>query len=193
MEDRPAGRPVRRRRKKQSKKLNKKLILIGIAAVAAAVLIGVICAFVFGGEEAPKEHDPDRGPLKELTVGESTRRGETTVVDTSYLTVEYPYAFSDLIRVKAINQEEQTALSFCGFINGEEQELYTLWFNGSDGQTVGSFDLEDGKKPVVVTLAFYTPSAQLQGDDRTTFFAVQETVNDVIASMKKDPQFTSYE
>ena len=182
--------PVRRNRRKQ-RRLNGKLIVIAVAVVA--VLVGAVCLLWPRGEDSSVAYDPNRGPLKELTVGEENRRGETMVVDTSYLPVEFPYAFSDLIRIHPINQDHQTALSFCALIAGEEQELFTIWFNGKDGQMVGTFDLKDGKKPVPVTLVFYSPDASLQGDDRVTFFATQETVNDVLNAMKLQDGFTYFE
>lgn len=180
--------------RKKAKQRNKKLICVAaVAAVVLAVLVAVVFLLPGKGDELPRAHDPERGPLKELTVQSQERQGETMVVDTSYLPVEYPYAFSDLIQVEAINQGNQTALAFYAMIAGESRELYTLWFNGKDGQTVGAFDLQDGEKPVVVTLAFYNPDAELEGDDRITFFATQETINDVLSAMKQDKNFTTYE
>lgn len=179
-------RPAQRRRKKQN------TMLIWVAVAAAVVLIGLVCLLLIPkGEQKPVAYDPNRAPLKPLTVGEYTRNGETLVVDTSYMDVEFPYAFSDLIRVEAVGQGNQTGLAFSATIAGESRELYTLWFNGKDGQTVGIFDPEDGAGAVVVTLVFYNVDAQLQDDDRTTFFATQETVNDVLASMKKHNKFTA--
>lgn len=189
MNDQPERRPVRRPRKK--KKDNK--ILWIAAAVAVVVLIAVIWLLAGSGDELPQGYDPDRGPLRELTVNAQTRDAERLVIDTSYMQLEYPYAFSDLIQVEALNQGNQTGLAFTAKIAGADRKLYTLWFNGRDGEKVGAYDLRDGEKPVIVTLTFYTPAAELQGDDRITFFATQETVNDVMAAMKRDSHFTVYE
>lgn len=187
MSDQPQRRPVRRRKKKQDKKI---FWIIGAAAV---VLIAVIWLLIGTGDKMPQAHDPERGPLRELSVNAMTRQGETMVVDTSYMKLEFPYAFSDLIKVEAINQGNQTGLAFTAPIAGEDRKLYTIWFNGRDGEKVGAYDLGDGEKPVVVTLAFYSPAAKLEGDDRITFFATQETVNDIVSSMRKDAHFTVYE
>lgn len=184
----------RRRRPAGKRKGKQNRVLIWVAAAAVVLLIGLICLLLIPkGGSKPLAYDPNRAPLKELTVGEYIRDGETLVVSTSYLNVEFPYAFSDLVRVEAVGQGNQRGLEFSAKIAGEDRELYTLWFNGKDGQMVGSFDPEDGKGPVVVTLAFYNVDPQLQGDDRTTFFATQETVNDVLASMRKNEKFTDKE
>lgn len=188
MNDQPQRRPVRRPRKKK----NNKILWIA-AAAAAVVLIVIIWLLVGSGDQLPQAHDPERAPLRELTVNAQTRDGERMVIDTSYMRLEYPYAFSDLIQIEAINQGNQTGLAFTAKIAGANRQLYTLWFNGRDGEKVGAYDLRDGEKPVVVTLAFYTPAAELEGDDRITFFATQETINDVMAAMKQDSHFTIYE
>lgn len=186
--------PRRRSSRKKVNKIDRKVIWI--AAAAAVVVIAAICLIVGlsgKGDDGPVAYDPDRGPLKELTVGELTRQGETMVGKTSYLAFEYPYAFSDLIGVTAINDDHQTALAFYAKIDGLDRPLYTIWFNGSEGQTAGTLDLQDGQKPVLVTVVFHKPAQELSQDGRTTFFATQETVNDVLVSIQKDQHFVMME
>lgn len=181
--------PIRRRRRRKKTPNSKQLLIAGcvIGAVALIVAACVFLGFWLGGGDDPAQ--PPRGALKELTVQELVREQETMVVHTSYLDVAFPYAFSDLISVEAVNQETATALTFTVTINKETYKLYTLWFNGEAGQTVGSLDLEDGYEPVRVSVAFYDPAGGLQGDDRKTFSVTQETVNDVLNSMKEDGHF----
>lgn len=183
--------PRRRRRKKKTP--NSKQLLIAGCVIGAVALIVAACFFLGGGtkDEGPVAYDPNRGPLKELKVNSLTRKGETMVVDTSYGEVEYPYAFSDLIQVESLNQDNQTALAFSARINNEDKALYTVWFNGSEGQTVGAFDLQDGEKPVLITVVFYQPGAELVGDDRTTYYATQETVNDVLTALQRNQNFST--
>ena len=186
--------PKRRPRKKN--KLNKKQFMIAGCVIGAVALIVAAC-FLFSDKSEQNDgavvYDPNRGPLKELTVGELTRQGEITVGKTSYLEFEYPYAFSDLIGVTAINDDHQTALAFYAKLDGLDRPLYTIWFNGSKGQNVGAFDLQDGEKPVLVTVVFHKPAEELNQDWRTTFYATQETVNDVLVSIQKDPHFVNIE
>lgn len=196
--EQPIQRNPRRRPRKQSfiekiqekiKTLNSKQLLIAGCVVGAVALIVAACIFFFGGNGA-EPTDPERTQIRELTVGSMERDAETMVVQTSYMPVEFPYAFSDLIQVQAVNQDKQAALEFSARIDGADRTLYTVWFNAEVGQRVGSFDLQDGEKPVQVTVVFYEPDAELQGDHRITYYATQETVNDVLTSMEKDEHFS---
>lgn len=182
--------PVRRRRRKK-KTPNSKQLLIAGCVIGAVALVIAACIFVFtlAGGCAGEQPQTPRGDLKELTVGEFVRDQETMVVHTSYLDVAFPYAFSDLIGVEAINQQTATALTFTATINKQTYQLYTLWFNSSAGTPAGSFDMEDGFEPVTVSVVFYEPDKALEEDDRITFFATQETINDVLNYMEKDSRF----
>ena len=181
-----------KRKNTRGKRPNKKRLLIAGCVVGVVALIVAACVFL-GRDQKPAVYDPDRGPLKELTIGASERQGETMVVDTSYGEVKYPYAFSDLIGVEALNQGNQTALTFTARINGQAENLYSIWFNGADGLAAGSMDLQDGEAPVTVTLVIYSPGAHLSGDYLTTFYATQETVNDVLSSLKENGNYTPAE
>lgn len=181
--------PVRRRPRRRKKTPNSKQLLIAGCVIGAVALIVAACIFIFtlaggcGGEQ------PTRGDLKELTVGEFVREQETMVVRTSYADVAFPYAFSDLIGVEAVNKQNAAGLTFTVTINKQTHKLYTLWFNAEAGDTAGSFDLKDGFEPVRVSVVFYPVSEELSEDDRTTFKVTQETVNDVLDYMRKDSRF----
>lgn len=183
--------PVRRRPRRRKKTPNSKQLLIAGCVIGAVALIVAACIFVFtlAGGCAGEQPQTPRGDLKELTVGEFVREQETMVVHTSYLDVAFPYAFSDLIGVEAVNEQTAAGLTFTVTINKEKHKLYTLWFNSEAGDTAGSFDLEDGHEPVRVSVVFYKPDSGLEEDDRTTFFATQETINDVLDYMEKDSHF----
>lgn len=187
--------PIRRRPRRRKKKTpNAKQLLIAGCVIGAVALIIAAC-IVFSnpggdGEDSVVPTAHDRSPLTELTVNGLSRDGEMMVVDTSWMDVAFPYAFSDLIQVEAINQEKMAGLEFRAKINGANRKIYTIWFNSTEGQSVGTYDLNDGEAPVTVTVSFYDPDTELEGDDRVTFYATQETFNDVLASMKNDGDFS---
>lgn len=185
--------PVRRRprRKRKTQTPNSKQLLIAGCVIGAVALIIAACIFLFGGNGSGSDQTPQRGPLKELTVEALTRDGKSMVVRTSYMNVEFPYAFSDLIQVEAINESNRTALTFSARINGADRKLYTIWFNASVGQPVGKYDLQNDQPPVAVSVEFFQPDGKLSEDDRKTFFATQETVNEVLSSMEKDTCFSN--
>lgn len=181
--------PIRRKpRRRRTKTLDRKQLLIVGCVIGAVALIIAALIFLLSGSGGEKVETP-RGPLKPLTIGQLTRDGESMVVENSYLEVRFAYAFSDLIRVEAVNQETKTAMEFSARIAGEDRKIYCIWFNSQDGQTVGTLDLQDGEAPVRVSAVFYQPDAQLSEEDRKTFAATQETVNDVIAAMRENMYF----
>lgn len=183
--------PVRRRPGRRKKTPNSKQLLIAGCVIGAVALIVAACIFActLAGGCAGEQPQSSRSELKELTVGQFVREQETMVVRTSYLDVAFPYAFSDLIGVEAVNEQTAAGLTFTVTINKETHKLYTLWFNSDAGETAGSFDLEDGYEPARVSVAFYKPDSRFKEDDRTTFFAAQETINDVLDYMAKDSRF----
>lgn len=187
--------PIRRRPRRKKRNLNAKQLLIAGCVIGAVALVVAACLIFPGpGEEegiaVPTVQGQAAVDMPALTVNGLHRDGETMVVDTSYMDVAFPYAFSDLIGVEAVNQEEMAALEFRAKIGGGDRKLYTVWFNNTQGQSVGTYDLQNGEAPVCVTVVFYDPPAELGGDDRVTFFATQETFNDVLASMKEDGNFS---
>ena len=183
--------PIRRKPKKQEKTINGQKVLIIAGCVIGAVALIIAACFLFG--DKPQKEEPgasDRISMPELTVGEVVRREQSMVVQTSYLDVAYPYAFSDLIYVVAVNEDTATALEFRVKTSSMDEKLYTVWFNGTTGEQVGSFNLKDSGKKVPVMVVFYGLPAGLSEDDQGTFKATQETFNDVLASLAEDPSFS---
>lgn len=183
--------PIRRRPRRKKKTVNAKQLLIIAGCVIGAAALVIAACLVFGGTNQPGEQAPEtRGAMPELTVGQASRSGQSWVVETSYLDVAYPYAFSDYIVVQAVNEKNAVALDFLVKTSTMEEKLYTIWFNQEAGEKVGTFDPRDGQGSVAVSVSFYSLPAGLSEDDKATFKATQETVNDVLASMKEDPAFS---
>lgn len=181
--------PIRRKTRRKKKTINAKQLLISAGCVIGAVALIIAACLIFGGKE--KEEEPvSRIAMPALTVGEASRKGQSWVVETSYLDVALPYAFSDYIYVTAANEGTITALDFYVRTANMDEKLYTISFNASQGELVGHYDPKDGMGAVPVTVAFYPVPAGLSEDDRGTFFATQETFNDALTSMKEDPAFS---
>lgn len=184
--------PIRRKPRRKKKTINAKQLWITAGCVIGAAALIIAACLIFGGSGKGKDQESPAGrtAMPELTVGESSRKEQSWVVETSYLDVAYAYAFSDLIYVTAVNEETVTALDFCVKTSTMDEKLYTITFNASAGEIIGSFDPKDGQGAVPVSVTFYALPTGLSQDDVGTFKATQETFNDVLASMKEDPAFS---
>lgn len=118
------------------------------------------------------------------------QKAQVVVISTSYGTVKYPFAFSDLIRVYAENQEDRAVLKFCAWLNNTEYPLYSLIFDGDEGFPVGELTRKDGTA-ISVTVQFFEADPAMDADEMQSFYAVQETVNDVIQSLAENKHFTA--
>jgi hypothetical protein len=183
--------PIRRRRRKKKTLDAKQLMVLAGCVIGVAALIIAAC-FIFDvkPEPGPEATQPLRTSMPDLTIGEPTRNGQSMLVNTSYMDVEFPYMFSDYIYCQPINQQNATALEFRVRTATMDAPLYTIWFNGNVGQSVGSFDPGDGQGTVPVTVVFHKAEEKLSQDDLGTFKATQESFNEVLASMQQCADFT---
>lgn len=185
--------PIRREPRKNKKSLNaKQLTFLAGCVIGAAALICVACFLLF----SPKpEDEPDlpaqttqatepEKPLGALSIEDIYRQGSSMLVKTSYLDLEFPYAFSDVIFVEAVNENGVAALKFSTKTATMDEPLYTIWFGGTVGEAIGTYA---GKFPV--TVEFFSLPKNLSEDDQGTFKATQETFNDVLQSMHENENF----
>lgn len=178
--------PIRRRPRRKKKTVNAKQLLITAGCVIGAAALVIAACLIFGGDRGkkPQEGPKGRASMPELTVGQAHRAEQSWVVETSYMDVAFSYAFSDYIYVTAVNEAAAAALDFRVKTSTMDEKLYTVWFNGTAGEQIGSFDPGDGQGKVPVMVVFYSLPAGISEDDEATFKATQETFNDVLASMK---------
>ena len=186
--------------KKKAAKQRK--MLTAAIAVASAVLVLLIAVLVIlGRDQAPEEVVPGttteapvteiNSNMKPLLVENVKEQGDTVTVETTYGTVKYPYAFSDLVIVEAQTFENHAVLEFKAELGGTECKLYTLTFalaRDEEGIPVGKLKV-DGET-YVVTAMFHDVTG-LDDDNLVTFSAVQETFNDVVNSLSDNEGFTA--
>lgn len=115
--------------------------------------------------------------------------GQVVEITTSYCVVKYPIAFQDQIRVDAENQEDRAELKFSVLLNNAEYPLYSLIFGGNEGIPVGTLTRKDGTV-VSVAILFCQADESLDMESLQSFYAVQETLNDVLQSLAENKQFT---
>ena len=184
------------RKKKKVNNQRKVLVAVIVAlSVVLAMLLGVLVYLDQG--KAPEKVEPgttegsmagETSKMKELLVQSVTEQKDTVLVVTTYGTVKYPYAFSDLISVEAETFENHAVLEFGAMIDGTVHKLYTLIFNGEEGTMVGTLPV-DGET-YVVTVQFHDASG-IGDNSMVTFYAAQETFNDVVNSLSENEGFTA--
>lgn len=164
---------------------------IVICCVLALVLAALIAAAWFitrdTSGESGTQSGQQSGAMEEMIMYTVEEQGDKVCVTTSYGDFSYPYAFSDLIVIEPVTEENCVGLAFSAYIEGKCEPVYTLWINGSRGVSAGTLHLED--KSFSVTIEMMDAREDLNADYLTTFYAVQETLNDVIQSMAAGGSF----
>ena len=176
----------------------RKVLTAAIGAISVVLVLLIVVLLCLGRDKAPEATVPGTeapvteqiSNMKELLVESSTERGEVVTVETTYGTVKYPYAFSDLIIVEAETFENHAALTFKAELDGEQYNLYTLLFNGEEEDSMPLGELLVDGETYVVTALFHDVTG-LSDDNMVTFYAVQETFNDVVNSLSENSGFTA--
>lgn len=180
---------------RKAKQPNNRKTLIVICGVLAVILIGLIVILIsIGGKHDQGNSDATTLPAqshslikaKELLVQTVEERGDRMVVTTSYGTIKYAYAFSDLIQIKTETFDYHAQMDFYVVIDGQEIALYTLFFNKNAGIPVGTLTV-DGTAYTVTALIYELD--QVIEENRLTCQAAQETFNDVMISLAENTGF----
>lgn len=141
--------------------------------------------------EPTEPTDPTEPTRKLLTIDRIEEVGDTVVVTTSYGQLKFPYAFTDMIKVEAINDDvlNSATLLFYLQINEKHCNLYAVTFGGEGSDPVGAMDLGEGLEPVLVYVNVYGQPSGLTDGERQAFIATQETFNDVMTSLQEGENF----
>lgn len=131
---------------------------------------------------APVEQPP-------LTVESVTEEGGRIVVNSSWCTVAYPFAFADLLRVNAGQIMGSPALCFTAVIGGEEYAVFDICFGRGD-ILLGELELPVTGEKIQVRADLHKAPEGLTEGQLSSFLAAQECFNDVSASLMEHPGFT---
>ena len=178
--------------KKNTSQKNSLMVICVVLGVVLALLI--VIAVSLGQNKTPgtdETKDTTAGETpgeNELLVESITEQKDVVIVVTTYGTVKYPYAFSDLLSVEAETFDEYAVLEFSATIGDKVHKLYKLIFNGEEGMPIGT--LQKNGETYVITAEFYEMNG-ISGDGIITFNAAQETFNDVVNSLSENEGFTA--
>lgn len=168
-------------KKQQKKKKNMRPVWKVVLALVLGAL--VVCAVAIGFSRNTTE---EKTPVKELLVQSIQEQEDTVLVETTYGTVKYSAAFSEIIDVKAETFPDHAVLTFHVVMDEAVEKLYALYFNADEGVPVGTLEV-DGEV-YVVTSQFYD-AKNLSEENMITFYAAQETINDVLISLSENEGF----
>lgn len=129
--------------------------------------------------------------IPELKIESVEEQEEIVLITTSYGTMSYSSAFSELIGTDVYFGDGTGCIMFSARVGGGNQTVYSLLFNNESGIDVGMLKLDGVESPIRVSVVFYEAPAALAGDDLISYLAAQETFNDIVVSLNKNEGFSS--
>ncbi len=117
-------------------------------------------------------------------------QGEIVCISLAEFSVEYSYAFYDLIEVRANNGENCSSLEFYLSVSGALYLMYRLNFGAGVGIPLGNMRFAGDDRPAPVWAEVAQLPADLPQNYEITFYAAQETFNDAVTSLAKSQSFT---
>ena len=171
----------------------KNIVLMLLVCVVLVVLSATITTFVTS-QSSKSENAFEKVGQEDtkLQILSSVENNEWIVVETTYGKFCYPRAFMDVMAVETAVVSGEECLKFMSEIDGISTVVYTIYYDSNEGVLCGHQVLPNDEE-VNVSVVFEDAPAKISDDWKTTFYAVQETFNDVIVSMAEDSRFTAVE
>lgn len=169
------------------------VLLILAAALLAGCGSDAPAQTTGAAEETTQPAETQTVPVDVLEVVEIREEGTLVAAETSYCTVSYPYAFSDLMALSCLQENGADYLVFSADASNGEYPVFYLCFGEDTGILLGQLVLPVTGETVPVYAGLYTLDDNVAESDRDTCLAVQECVNDVIASLGENENFTPAE
>ncbi len=191
-------------------------IFVGVFVVIILILVAVIVIMLAskngnepadpqdGNTSQQEERLPSDAPLdttpfnSEIKIPElkilSIEDGETEVMlNTNYCELRFPSTYYDLLKADAYYGDGTGCIIFSANIGNGHATVYTIIFNGEDGTAIGKLKLDGVDEPIRVSVNFYEPASNILGEALNSFYAAQETFNDIIVSLGENENYTSIE
>lgn len=176
--------------------VHRNLVFCGVMVVLVMLLSGCSSAKPveedFSTEHSELLESPKDEPAG-LVLYSIEEQEDTMVVSTSYCLLKYPFAFSDLIKVEAVDLADSSEIVFKALIGETEYKLFTIAFNGTDGIFLGTMNVPERSAIVDVYAELYSADENMDDNALATFYAAQEVFNDVVFSLAENESFTPVE
>ena len=181
--------------KKKTSKLELSIVLGGCCAMMAIaiVIMGVKLfklskqnSLVEKEETENYEQQLESTSQPELIVNSVQESAGAVVIETSYVKLKYSAEFVDIINVNVVNKNGCFGLAFVLDFEDVQAQLYTIMFDADEGNVIGTLKLSGQTNQLSVSAVLHELSEDLDEIYQTTFYAAQETVNDVILSLQEN-------
>ncbi len=131
-------------------------------------------------------------PIPALVLLSVKEQGEWVMVETSYGAFRYPTAFADILAPEVVCYDNVAQIQFIAQIAEQSLVAYTLHYRAATGIRCGTLRLPNTTEEIAVSVEFAEVD-HIPADWQDTFYAVQETFNDVVSSMAEDSRFVREE
>ena len=166
------------------------LIACGILSMVLLVLICVVAAMIRlpkgPNGVKPTQMQATLATVQQLEILSTEEKDGLVKVSTSYADFSYPAEFAELIHIEIENHGKYATIHFTTTIGGEEKDIYTFYFNREAEFKVGV--LQMAGESCVVNAVVYEPDG-IAEEDLLSYYAAQETFNDVMMSLSENKGF----
>lgn len=190
--------------KKQESPKKEKVLVILCAVLAVTVVVLLVLLLRSNGNNAQVVvNSNDTAATNNATGGSVSSDGslelvlysvetvqDEVLVKTSFGDMAFPAAFGDAVKVTVVNEGTVKAVCFDADLGGIVYPAYTIYFSDDGDMPVGTLKLPQEQKERPVTIVFHETPTGLADDALLTFIAVQETFNNVWASLERNEGFT---
>lgn len=177
----------------------KKICLLTLFSVLGLCVIIVLGVVIAGMTNKNKDYNDDlesteqeNTSVPELKIISTKESDNWVVVETTYGEFQYPAAFSDIIKLESITKDNSSQLQFFARIDEGDVLVYTIYYNNNIGERFGKLKLSENNE-IAVFFVFEKADGTNSSDWLDTFYAIQDTFNDVKNSMSEDSRFTILE
>lgn len=181
---------------------NSKTIIIALSSVIAVCLIVIIVllCLLLKKSSDNKSAVSDTTAQNEtsastenssLTIGSPDDSREAIEIVTKYGTLLYPLEWESNLRTEIVDKEEYKVEFYGTVENKNEQHLFDLIFNGTDGYNLGTLKTESGEDVAIniVSYDFELDDTWIE-DEKFVLYSMQEDINYIIGMLAEGGNFT---
>lgn len=134
--------------------------------------------------EVPEQTEPE-------TVENDTEQVDMIWIQTPYIDLGYPAQWESYLRCEPKEENGVFTQSFLCSVNSEKVPLFDVHM-GSEavGEPMGYINTADGKVVVSMTFHDYAPDSTWSQDDTYVLYAMQESVNELMRSLRENENFS---